>query len=173
MVAPDSKTAKNLLAAFAGESQARNKYTFYAEAAKAEGLETTADLFTKLAKNEEQHAKFWFKYIRESFSNTEENLEDAIAGEHNEWTDMYMNFALQAKDEGYDELAVMFERVAGIERNHEKKLNEVLGMLRGEEEKQAGQKGWLCEVCGHIVYGDEAPDQCPVCKAKGCFIREE
>lgn len=173
MISAESKTAKNLKTAFAGESQARNRYMFYAEVAKAEGLETTADLFVKLARNEEQHAKFWFKFIKESYGNTEENLEDAISGENYEWTQMYSQFAVEAKDEGYDELSVMFQHVADIERNHEKKLSAILQMLRGEEdgEKQQGN-AWFCEVCGHIEYGDTAPDVCPVCKAIGRFVKD-
>lgn len=172
MVEKNSQTAKNLRNAFAGESQARNRYTFYAEGARAEGLDTTAELFDKLARNEEQHAKFWFKYIRD-FSETETNLEDAIAGEHGEWTDMYMTFALQAKDEGYDELALMFERVAGIEKTHEKKFVDTLRLLRGEEEiLDRHSKSWFCQVCGHIEYADDAPDACTVCKAERSFILE-
>lgn len=172
MIPKDSKTAQNLLQAFAGESQARNRYSFYASAAKAEGLETTADLFEKLSRNEEQHAKFWFKYIRDSFDNTEENLEDAISGEHFEWTNMYMKFAVEAQDEGFEELALMFQKVAEIEKSHEKKLSDVLLMLRGNDEVQEESGGWFCEVCGHIEHCTDKPTVCSICKTAGSFIKD-
>lgn len=170
MLDKNSRSYQNLLTAFAGESQARGKYMVYAEAAAREGLETTAELFEKLARNEEQHAKFWFKYIRDT-DESEQNISDAIAGEHYEWTDMYMNFALQAKDEGYDDLAMMFERVASIEKNHEQRFIDMLGLLQGGEvERKDG--GWVCKVCGHVEYGDQAPEECTVCKSKNSFEKD-
>lgn len=173
MIEYNSQTFQNLLAAFAGESQARNRYSFFAQEAAAEGLETTSELFQRLAKNEEQHAKFWFKYIRDGAGETVENLKMAIDGEHGEWTDMYMRFALQAKDEGYDELAVMFEKVAMIEKSHEEKLQSVLKMLEGGEIQKAAKNEWYCEVCGQVVTGEEPPEVCPVCKASGKFLKND
>lgn len=172
MIDPNSKTARNLAEAFAGESQARNKYTYFAEAARREGLDSCAELFEKLSRNEQQHAKFWFEALNGPVGDTVENLKAAIEGEHYEWSDMYLRFALDAQDEGYSDIARVFEAVSGIERNHEEKFKRALAMLRGEEGGGTAQTAWVCRICGHVVYADEMPDECVVCGAEGQFERE-
>lgn len=159
-----TKTEANLLAAFAGESQARNKYTYYASKAKKEGFEQIAALFTETANNEKEHAKIWFKLLNDGIGETAENLKDAAAGEHYEWTDMYAKFAKEAKEEGFDRIAYLFEAVGKIEKEHEERY---LALLNNVENGSVFKKGdkvvWICTNCGHIHIGDAAPEKCPVC----------
>ena len=160
-----TQTEKNLEAAFAGESQARNKYTYFASKAKKEGYEQISALFLKTADNEKEHAKMWFKLLEGgSIKSTEENLEAAANGENFEWTDMYDHMAKEAREEGFDEIAEKFEGVAKIEKAHEERYRKLLGNVR--EKKVFSKDGdviWQCANCGHIVIGKEAPEVCPVC----------
>lgn len=159
-----SKTEANLLAAFAGESQARNKYTYYASKARKEGLNQIADLFEVTAGNEKEHAKIWFKLLHDGMPDTVANLEDAAAGEHYEWTDMYAHFAKIAKEEGFTKIAFLFEAVAAIEKEHEERYRKLLDNLKqGTVFKRQEEHRWICANCGHIHYGTEAPEKCPVC----------
>ena len=160
-----TKTEANLLAAFAGESQARNKYTYYASQAKKEGYNQIADFFEETANNEKEHAKLWFKALHGgSVGKTVENLKDAAAGENYEWTEMYAEFAKVAKEEGFDALAKQFEMVAAIEKDHEERYLALLANIEeGKVFKREEPKAWYCENCGHVHYGEEAPDVCPVC----------
>jgi len=160
-----SKTEKNLMAAFAGESQARNKYDYYASKAKKDGFEQIAFFFTETAKNEKEHAKLWFKLLHDNqVPDTKTNLEDAAAGENYEWTDMYKTFAEEAKEEGFDEIAKLFEGVAKVEKEHEERYLKLLENLNNDEVfKKSSKQVWLCRNCGHLHYGDEAPLECPVC----------
>ena len=158
-----SKTEKNLMAAFAGESQARNKYTYFASVAKKEGYEQIAAIFLRTADNEKEHAKMWFKALGE-LGKTAENLAAAAAGENYEWTDMYATFAREAEEEGFTELAEKFRAVAAIEKSHEERYR---ALLSNVEMKKVFEKGemtmWECRNCGHLVMGMKAPDVCPVC----------
>ena len=158
-----TKTEKNLWEAFAGESQARNKYTYYASVAKKAGYEQIAALFLKTAENEKEHAKLWFKALGE-LGNTEENLFHAAEGENFEWTDMYDRMAKEADEEGFPELAAQFRGVAAIEKEHEERYR---ALLKNVETKQVFEKSgvqvWECRNCGHIVVGTSAPQVCPVC----------
>ena len=158
-----TKTEKNLEAAFAGESQARNKYTYFASVAKKEGYEQIAALFLKTADNEKEHAKMWFKELK-GIGNTAENLAAAADGENYEWTDMYEEFAKTAEEEGFTELAEKFKGVAQIEKHHEERYR---ALLRNVETQKVFEKSevkvWECRNCGHIVVGTKAPDVCPVC----------
>lgn len=160
-----SKTEKNLLEAFAGESMARNKYTFYASKAKKEGYEQIASLFLETADNEKEHAKLWFKALHDGMPSTLENLLDAANGENFEWTDMYARMAKEAREEGFEELAILFEGVGKIEKEHEERYRQLIKNL---EEGQVFEKNgiviWKCRNCGHIHVGKEAPQICPVCK---------
>lgn len=159
-----TKTEKNLQAAFAGESQARNKYTYFASAAKKEGYEQISAIFQETADNEREHAKIWLKQLG-GIGNTEENLKAAAAGEHGEWTDMYAGFAKDARDEGFPELAVLFEQVAGIEKVHEERYQALLDSLhKGRVFLKDGTVVWKCRNCGFIHVGKSAPQVCPVCK---------
>ena len=160
-----SKTEANLLAAFAGESQARNKYTYYASKAKKEGYEQIAAIFEETAGNEKEHAKIWFKELHNgSVPSTIENLKDAAAGENYEWTDMYEEFAKTAREEGFDHIAYLFEGVAKIEKEHEERYRKLLSNVKeGLVFSKDGDKIWKCRNCGHIVIGKEAPDVCPIC----------
>ena len=160
-----SKTEQNLMAAFAGESQARNKYSYYASKAKKDGYEQIAAIFEETANNEKEHAKIWFKLLHGgSVQDTITNLKDAAEGENYEWTDMYAKFAKEAKEEGFDDIAELFEGVLKIEKEHEERY---LKLLANIEEGIVFKKGeevcWICRNCGHIHYGDEAPEVCPVC----------
>ena len=158
-----SKTETNLMAAFAGESEARNKYTYYASKARKEGYEQIADLFEETAANEREHAKLWFKLIH-GIGTTEENLKDAAAGENYEWTDMYATFAKEAREEGFDRIAALFEGVAAIEKEHEERyLNLLENVDNGLVFSKDGDTIWKCGNCGHIHIGKEAPKVCPVC----------
>ena len=169
-----SKTEQNLLAAFAGESQARNKYTYYASKAKKEGYEQIAALFTETADNEKEHAELWFKYLHDGkVPTTAVNLKDAADGENYEWTDMYKHFAEVAREEGFEEIAQKFELVGAIEKHHEERYRKLLERLNTnkvfiEEEVVI----WKCRNCGHIHVGKEAPEVCPTCAhAKSYFER--
>ena len=158
-----TQTEKNLMAAFSGESEARNKYTYFASKAKKEGFEQIAALFLKTADNEKEHAKLWFKELN-GIGDTAQNLAAAAAGENYEWTDMYDGFAKTADEEGFHELAEKFRLVAAIERHHEERYR---ALLKNVETAQVFAKGevkvWECRNCGHIVVGTEAPDLCPTC----------
>ena len=158
-----TQTEKNLLAAFAGESQARNKYTYFASKAKKEGFEQIAALFLKTADNEKEHAKMWFKELG-MLNDTAENLKDAAEGENYEWTDMYEGFAKTAEEEGFTALANKFRAVAAIEKTHEERYRALLHNVEMQEVfKKSEVKVWECRNCGHIVVGTEAPVVCPVC----------
>ena len=158
-----TKTEKNLEAAFAGESMARNKYTYFASKAKKEGYEQIAALFQITADNEKEHAKLWFKELN-GIGDTSENLAAAAAGENYEWTDMYEGFAKTAEEEGFDELAAKFRMVAAIEKRHEERYRALLHNIEAQEVfKKSEVKVWECRNCGHIVVGTEAPEMCPTC----------
>lgn len=160
-----SKTEKNLMAAFAGESQARNKYTYFASKAKKEGYEQIAAIFQETADNEKEHAKVWFKLLNGgAVSSTADNLKAAAAGENGEWTDMYPTFAKEAKEEGFDQIAFLFESVAKIEKEHEERYKALLSNVEnGAVFKKTEKTVWICRNCGHIYDGAEAPNKCPVC----------
>ena len=158
-----TQTEKNLLAAFAGESQARNKYTYFASKAKKEGYEQISALFQKTADNEKEHAKMWFKELN-GIGSTAENLSDAADGENYEWTDMYEGFAKTAEEEGFTELAAKFRAVAAIEKQHEERYRALLNNVETAQVFEKSEvKVWECRNCGHIVVGLKAPDVCPVC----------
>lgn len=159
-----TKTYENLQTAFSGESQARNKYTYYASAARKEGLVQIANLFEETAKNEQEHAKIWFKLLHDGIADTATNLKDAAAGEHYEWTDMYYNFAKVAKEEGFDKIAYLFDAVAKIEKEHEDRYLKLLANVTEEKVFTRPEKvQWHCTNCGHIHTGENAPRICPVC----------
>ena len=158
-----TKTEKNLLAAFAGESQARNKYTYFASVAKKEGYEQIAAFFQETADNEKEHAKIHFKLL-EGIGNTVENLKEAAGGENYEWTTMYPDFAKEAEEEGFTAVAKIFLRIAEIEKQHEERYKELLNNIRdGKVFKSSEEKMWICRNCGYIYFGTEAPKACPVC----------
>ena len=160
-----SKTEKNLMEAFAGESQARNKYTYYASKAKKEGYEQIAALFLETADNEKEHAKLWFKLLHDNdVPSTVENLKDAASGENYEWTNMYERMAKEAREEGFDRIAFLFDGVAKIEKEHEARYLKLLeNVENGLVFSKDGEKIWKCRNCGHIVIGKSAPEVCPVC----------
>ena len=160
-----SRTEANLMAAFAGESQARNKYTYYASRAKKDGYEQIAALFTETANNEKEHAKIWFKLLHDgAIPDTATNLKDAAAGENYEWTDMYATFAKEAKEEGFDHIAFLFSEVAKIEKDHEERYLKLLANIEGGKVfKSDADKMWICSNCGHVKVGTDAPEVCPVC----------
>jgi len=160
-----SRTEANLMAAFAGESQARNKYTYYASKAKKDGYEQIAAIFEETANNEKEHAKMWFKELHGgSVPSTMENLLDAAEGENYEWTDMYDEFAKVAREEGFDRIANLFEGVAAIEKEHEERYRKLIENIEGGLVFSRDEdKIWQCRNCGHIVIGKEAPIVCPVC----------
>jgi len=168
-----SKTEKNLLAAFAGESQARTKYTYYASKAKKDGYVQIADIFQETADNEKEHAKIWFKLLHGgAIPSTEENLADAAAGENYEWTDMYAGFAEDARKEGFDEIALLFEQVGEIEKEHEERYRKLLKNINDKKVfSKDGDAIWQCSNCGHIVIGKSAPEICPVCKHPKAYFR--
>ncbi|MBQ3419549.1 MAG: rubrerythrin family protein [Erysipelotrichaceae bacterium] len=160
-----TKTEKNLMEAFAGESQARNKYSYYASKAKKDGYEQIAAFFEETAGNEKEHAKLWFKYLHDGkVPSTVENLKDAAEGEHGEWSDMYVRMAKEAREEGFDEIADKFEKVGAIEKHHEERY---LALLKNIEDdsvfKKDEEKMWICRNCGHIHIGNDAPETCPTC----------
>ena len=161
----DSKNYKNLQEAFAGESQARNKYTYYASKAKKEGYEQIAAIFEETANNEKEHAKMWFKHMHDgAIPDTMTNLLDAAAGENGEWTEMYKRMAEEAREEGYTQIALQFEGVAKIEKSHEERYR---ALAKNMEENKVftkdGEKVWICRNCGHVHTGPAAPMACPVC----------
>lgn len=158
-----SRTEQNLMTAFAGESQARNKYTFFASVAKKEGYEQIAAIFEETADNEREHAKLWFKALG-WLGKTPENLISAAAGERYEWTEMYKEFAEVAEEEGFTKLAEQFRGVAAIEKRHEERYNDLLASVtNGKVFKKDLPVAWICRNCGHVHYGEEAPKVCPVC----------
>ena len=160
-----TKTEQNLMTAFAGESQARNKYTYYASKAKKDGYVQIANIFEETAANEKEHAKLWFKYLHGgAVPSTEENLKDAADGENYEWTDMYAQFAKEAREEGFEEIATKFEMVAAIEKTHEERYRKLLDNVKKERVfSKDGDVIWQCSNCGHIVVGKKAPEICPAC----------
>ena len=172
-----TKTEENLKKAFAGESEARNKYTFFASQAKKDGYEQIASIFLETADNEKEHAKMWYKELHGgSVEPTEVNLEAAAQGENYEWTDMYKGFAETAREEGFEELAKKFEEVAEIEKHHEERYRKLLANVK--EKKVFSRDGdaiWVCRNCGHIVIGKNAPEVCPVCNHPQAYfeIRKE
>ena len=158
-----SKTAANLAYAFSGESQARNKYDYFASQAKKEGYEQIAALFQETAGNEKEHAKLWFKHLG-GIGDTAANLLAAAAGEHEEWTEMYRKFAEEAREEGFEAIAKQFEGVAAIEKHHEERYRKLLANLEsGEVWERVGENRWQCRNCGHVYIGEKAPEVCPVC----------
>ncbi len=160
-----SRTEANLMTAFAGESQARNKYTYYASKAKKDGYVQIAQIFEETANNEKEHAKIWFKLLHDGgIPSTIENLKDAAAGENYEWTEMYAEFAKVAKEEGFDHIASLFEMVAKIEKDHEERYKKLLANIEGGLVfSRDGDMMWVCSNCGHVHFGKEAPELCPVC----------
>ena len=159
-----SKTEQNLMAAFAGESQARNKYTYFASKAKKEGYEQIAALFLETADNEKEHAKIWFKLLHDGVGPTIENLKDAANGENQEWTDMYARMAKEAEEEGFTALAAKFRLVAAVEKSHEERYLRLLkNLVDGNTFKGDAPLGWKCRNCGYIYEGENAPNVCPVC----------
>ncbi|SFR83497.1 rubrerythrin [Anaeromicropila populeti] len=160
-----TKTEANLMAAFAGESQARNKYTYYASKAKKDGYVQIAALFEETAANEKEHAKIWFKLLHGgSIPDTIANLKDAADGENYEWTDMYASFAKVAREEGFEDIAALFEGVAKIEKEHEERYRKLLASVEGGYVfSKDNDVMWQCSNCGHIEFGKQAPDVCPVC----------
>ena len=167
-----SRTEANLMAAFAGESQARNKYTYYASKARKDGYEQIAAIFEETANNEKEHAKMWFKELHGGdIPTTAENLLDAAEGENYEWTDMYAEFAKVAHEEGFERIAYLFEGVAAIEKEHEERYRK---LLKNVEDKlvfsKEGEAIWICRNCGHVVVGASAPEVCPVCAHPQSFF---
>ena len=159
-----SRTEANLMAAFAGESQARNKYTYYASKAKKDGYEQIAAIFTETANNEKDHAKIWFKLLHDGMPDTLTNLKDAASGENYEWTEMYADFAKVAREEGFDHIAFLFEEVAKIEKEHEARYNALVSNIEKDTVFRKDQEEvWICTNCGHLHVGKEAPEICPVC----------
>ena len=167
-----SKTEQNLQFAFAGESQARNKYTYFASKAKKEGYEEIAAIFLETAENEKEHAKLWFKYL-DGIGTTAENLKAAAAGENEEWTDMYASFAKEAREEGFIEIAYRFEGVGAIEKHHEERYLRLLDDLNnGKVFEKDGVVVWKCRNCGHIHVGTSAPQVCPVCSHPQSYFEQ-
>lgn len=168
-----SKTAKNLAFAFAGESQARNKYTYFASVARKEGYNQIAAIFEETAGNEKEHAKLWFKHLN-GIGDTVANLEAAAAGEHEEWTSMYADFAKEAREEGYDDIAREFERVGAIEKHHEERYRKLVENIRkGEVFARVAPQKWICLNCGHVYIGEKAPEMCPTCKHPKAYFQIE
>ena len=170
-----TKTEQNLRDAFAGESQARNKYTYFASVAKKEGYEQIAAIFEETANNEKEHAKLWFKALA-GIGNTSQNLAAAADGENFEWTDMYATFAKEADEEGFAELAEQFRKVAAIEKTHEERYRKLLSNIEMQQVfEKSEQVMWECRICGHLVVGKKAPKVCPVCKYSQSYfeVRKE
>ena len=169
-----TKTEQNLMTAFAGESQARNKYTCYASKAKKDGYEQIAAIFEETAGNEKEHAKIWFKLLHDGMPDTKTNLLDAANGENYEWTDMYAEFAKTAKEEGFDHIAYLFEEVGKIEKEHEERFRKLLNNIEaGKVFVDEQPKMWICRNCGHIHFGEKAPDVCPVCEHPQSYFEEK
>ena len=168
-----SKTEKNLWYAFAGESQARNKYDYFASKAKKEGYEQIAAIFQETALNEKEHAKLWFKAL-DGIGDTKSNLLAAAAGEHEEWTDMYKRFSEEAKEEGFEALSALFAKVAEVEANHEARYRKLVENIdKGEVWVRVGKNRWQCRNCGAIVEGEAAPELCPVCAHPKAYFQLE
>lgn len=168
-----TKTKANLMAAFAGESQARNKYTYYAEKAESDGFNQIAAIFRETAKNEQEHARIWYQLLNgdTQLPDTATNLEDAANGENYEWTNMYATFAREAKEDGFDHIAFLFDSVAKIEKKHEERFRKLLenvnnGLVFSRDE----EKIWICSNCGNVIIGKEVPNQCPVCKKPKAYF---
>ncbi len=169
-----TKTEQNLMTAFAGESQARNKYTYYASKAKKDGFVQIANIFEETANNEKEHAKLWYKLLHNGIGSTAENLLDAALGENYEWTDMYAQFAKEAKEEGFDAIAKLFEGVAEIEKEHEARYRALLENIKaGKVFEKDGEIVWQCANCGHLHKGTTAPDICPVCAHPQAYFHEQ
>jgi len=170
-----SRTEANLMAAFAGESQARNKYTYYASKARKDGYEQIAAIFEETAKNEMEHAKIWFKLLHDgAIPNTEVNLKDAADGENYEWTEMYAEFAKEAKEEGFTHIAYLFDAVAKIEKEHEERYKKLLANIEdGIVFSKDNDIVWVCSNCGHVTIGKKAPEVCPVCAHPQSFFHEK
>ena len=171
-----TRTEQNLMTAFAGESQARNKYTYFASVAKKEGYEQIAAIFMETAENEKEHAKLWFKYLEGGeIKSTMENLKDAAAGENYEWTDMYAEFAKVAEEEGFMEIAARFKLVAQIEKHHEERYLKLLENIEKNQvfTKDTGIVIWKCRNCGHIHIGEKAPELCPTCAHPKAYFEVE
>ncbi len=167
-----TKTERNLAAAFAGESQARNKYTYFASKAKKDGYEQIAQIFTETADNEKEHAKIWYKLLEGGIGTTEENLLSAAAGENYEWTEMYSQFAKEAKEEGFTDIAALFELVGKIEKTHEERFRKLLENVKGDVVfSRDNDVIWECGNCGHIHIGKKAPEVCPVCKHPQSYFK--
>lgn len=168
-----SKTEQNLWTAFAGESQARNKYSYFASTAKKEGYEQIGEIFQLTADNEKEHAKLWFKLLN-GIGNTSENLKAAAEGEHYEWTDMYKDFAKEAQQEGFTDIARLFSMVAEIEKHHEERYLALLKNIEdGKVFRKTEKKIWMCRNCGHLYIGENAPDNCPVCSHPQSYFELE
>lgn len=170
-----TKTEKNLMEAFSGESQARNKYTYFAHIAQREGYDQLAEIFLSTARNEQEHARIWFEELG-GLGNTAENLLQAAEGENYEWTDMYARFAKEAEEEGFKDLAAKFKRVADIEKSHEERYRKLLNNVEMQQVFEKGEETmWECRVCGHLVMGKKAPEVCPVCKYSQSYfeVRKE
>jgi rubrerythrin len=170
-----TKTEKNLMEAFSGESQARNKYTYFAHIAQREGYDQLAEIFLSTARNEQEHARIWFEELG-GLGNTAENLLQAAEGENYEWTDMYARFAKEAEEEGFKDLAAKFKRVADIEKSHEERYRKLLNNVEMQQVFEKGEETmWECRVCGHLVMGKETPDTCPTCGYAQSFfeVRKE
>ena len=167
-----SKTEKNLQEAFAGESQARNKYTYYASKAKKDGYVQIQKIFEETANNEKEHAKLWFKLLHGGeIGDTLDNLKDAAEGENYEWTDMYQKFAKEAKEEGFDKIAFLFSEVAKIEKTHEERYRKLYdNIVNGKVFEKDDEVVWVCENCGHVHVGKKAPEICPVCDHPQSFF---
>lgn len=167
-----TKTEANLMTAFAGESQAHTKYLYYASKARKDGYVQIGDLFEDTAKNEKEHAKIWFKYLHGgAVPATEQNLMDAASGENYEWTDMYARMAQDAREEGFTEIAALFDQVAAIEKTHEERYRKLLSNIQGGLVfSRDGDRIWECVNCGHIVIGPSAPELCPVCKHSKAYF---
>ena len=170
-----SKTFSNLMAAFAGESQARNKYTFYGEKARSEGYEQIGELFDYTAQNELRHAEVWFKYLKGGeIGKTAENLQDAADGEHYEWTQMYAEFAKTAREEGFPEIAARFELVAKVEKDHYERYQKLYkNISEAQVFKRPAPITWVCRACGHIHVSETAPVACPICGRAQAFFQQK
>ena len=167
-----TKTEANLMSAFSGESQARNKYTFYASKAKKDGFVQISEFFEKTAHNEKEHAEIWFKLLHNGIGDTKDNLVDAAAGENYEWTDMYANFAKEAREEGFNEIAAKFEMVAAIEKEHEERYLDLLDNIKtGKVFERNDVVVWQCENCGHLHVAKCAPVVCPVCDHSQAYFQ--
>ena len=169
-----SKTEKNLMEAFAGESQARNKYTYFASKAKKDGYVQISKIFEETANNEKEHAKIWFKLLHGGeIGSTIDNLKAAAEGEHYEWTDMYANFAKDAREEGFNDIAYLFEAVAKIEKEHEERYRKLLAsVVEGKVFERDTEITWTCSNCGHVHKGTNAPQLCPVCKHPQAYFEQ-